>query len=323
MTTDLREAQREVDLFASVGATKFIVTTTNINDELIWPPSYLKSIGKHRARKEDAHFTPRALHHAVPHMLQLAATRRKYTLPDRRIVEAGENLMIRPMSDEISFVQLDDLKITQLEKVLPAAFLIHRTSPGNHQAWIAVADYHGEDRILYNRVLKALGAGDHGATGCTRLAGSENWKPEYLPEPPMISIVEGVPGRVMTTERLTEMGLLAEPRPEAPRDYQPRTNYSVSSSGSRPFPSYEMALEGAPRNSSGTGPDRSKADYWWCYLAAQRGFSVNEIAAELEHRSSKAQEMRDKHKDKHYAFAKAKDASAAWERTASRQRSRA
>ena len=34
-------------------------------------------------------------------------------------------------------------------------------------------------------------------------------------------------------------------------------------------------------NAEGTGPGRNHADYWWCYLAAQRGFMVEEIAAEL------------------------------------------
>ncbi|MBV9506488.1 MAG: hypothetical protein JO323_15945 [Acidobacteriia bacterium] len=330
MPTDLAQAQRMVDLFTSVGATRFIVTNTDINDNLIWPPSYLKSMGRHRARREDAHFTPRALQHSLAHMLSLASIHRRYTLPDGRAAEAGENLMLRPMSDNISFVQLDDLNAEQLDKVRQAAFLIHRTSPGNHQAWLAVADYHGEDRLLYARVLEALGAGDHSATGCTRIAGSENWKEKYLPFPPMISIVEGAPGRVMTPDKLTAMGLLKEPDPALATDIHvgPKTSpraqaLRVSLPGNRTFPSYEMALAGAPRNATGTGPDRSKADYWWCYLAAQRGFSVNEIMTELERRSPKAQEMRYKHKDEHYAHEKAKDATVAWQRAAGPQRSRA
>ena len=41
---------------------------------------------------------------------------------------------------------------------------------------------------------------------------------------------------------------------------------------------------------TGTGPSRSHADFWWCKLAAQRKFSVEEIAAELPKVTEKARE---------------------------------
>jgi hypothetical protein len=41
------------------------------------------------------------------------------------------------------------------------------------------------------------------------MTGSENWKTKYLPEPPMVTIIHAAPGRVMTPERLEQMGLLA------------------------------------------------------------------------------------------------------------------
>ena len=62
------------------------------------------------------------------------------TSAGRGEAKAGENVIIRPMSPDAVFVQLDDLKThEQLERVRPAAFIIHKTSPGNHQAWIAVS----------------------------------------------------------------------------------------------------------------------------------------------------------------------------------------
>jgi hypothetical protein len=97
MPTDLMQAQRMVDLFTSVGVQKFVIASKDINDRLIWPPSYLKSIGKRYARAEDAHFTPLMLQRALGHMLPLTEIRRRHQLPDGRMVEAGENLMIRPV----------------------------------------------------------------------------------------------------------------------------------------------------------------------------------------------------------------------------------
>jgi hypothetical protein len=48
---------------------------------------------------------------------------------------AGENVIIRPMGSGVAFVQLDDLKTQeQIDRVRPAAFIIHETSPGNRQA---------------------------------------------------------------------------------------------------------------------------------------------------------------------------------------------
>jgi len=55
-------------------------------------------------------------------------------------VMTGENVIIRPIGSGVAFVQLDDLKTQeQIDRVRPAAFIIHETSPGNRQAWIAVS----------------------------------------------------------------------------------------------------------------------------------------------------------------------------------------
>ncbi len=141
----------------------------------------------------------------------------------------------------VTFVQLDDLKTDQLDRVRPASFIIFSTSPGNHQAWIAVSGYKGDTVDLCRRVRKALGAGDHSATGSSRLCGTENWKSKYLPEPPMVSIIHGVPGRFMTQERLQEMSLLAEPEP-VKITYAPAR---VSRDYDRPWPSYQITLSRA------------------------------------------------------------------------------
>jgi hypothetical protein len=124
----------------------------------------------------------------------------------------------------------------------------------------------------------------------------------------MISIILGVPGRIMTEQRLKDMALIAEREPT--RAVAAKKIISVKDRG---FPNYQMALDGAPRNSDGTGPDRSKADYWWTYVSAQRGFSVHEIEFGLYRVSEKAVEMRDRLNKPRYAFEKARDAHADWQ----------
>lgn len=69
---------------------------------------------------------------------------------------AGENLIIRPMGQGVAFVQLDDLNAEQLDRVRPAVFIIHATSPGNYQAWIAVSGMsEGKEQRTRARALRA------------------------------------------------------------------------------------------------------------------------------------------------------------------------
>jgi hypothetical protein len=70
-----------------------------------------------------------------------------------------------------------------------------------------------------------------------------------------------------------------------------------------------MSLDKAPRNRDGSGPDRSRADYWWCFLAIQWGHDVIATADRLLEESRKARE-----KGHSYALQAARQASAAVER---------
>lgn len=84
-------------------------------------------------------------------------------------------------------IQLDDLDGATLARVTPAAFLILATSPGNHQAWVAVEGWSGVD--FARRVRKATGA-DPSASGAARVAGSVNFKRKYEPNFPTVAILE-------------------------------------------------------------------------------------------------------------------------------------
>jgi len=77
----------------------------------------------------------------------------------------------------------------------------------------------------------------------------------------------------------------------------------------------KRCVENAPLNHAQTGPDISRADFFWCLMAAQRGWGVEEIAARLMELSAKARENGES-----YARATARNAAGACNR---QQRSRA
>jgi hypothetical protein len=136
------------------------------------------------------------------------------------------------------------------------------------------------------RVREAVGGVDKSASGASRLAGVENWKEKYLPEPPVVAIVQGVPGRVMTAERLQELGLLAEPEPVkliAPARVS-AGNYD------RPWPSYQITLSRTRPKKDGSGPDRSLADFNWAMTSCTGGKSIEDTVAKLLEVSENAQQ---------------------------------
>jgi len=305
MPSDIREAERMLDLFTSVGARTFDVTKT----ELEWPG--------HKKPKWGKTYSPVELRKLLPAMVRTADDRKPIPDSSGRVVYSGENLIVRPKGDVV-FVQLDDLDAERLKRVQSAAFLIHSTSPGNHQAWIAVSGVEGDGKAFIRRVRKAIGDVDTSASGATRIAGVGNWKEKYLPEPPMVSIVSGIPGRIMTPDKLQTMGLLAEPEPAPPEIVKPAPP-RVSARLNRRWPSYAMSLAGAPPNSEGTGPSRSHADFVWCKTALKWGWNEEDTLQKLLEVSEKARSLAEN--DPGYARVTVQNAAAAVGRD--RQRSRA
>ena len=274
---DTAAALRMLDTFTSVGAQSFVVTKTDINQQLIWGKTYQAN----------------DLRRLMPAMVRTAAIRKPCQTSDSETLLAGENVIIRPTSTGVAFVQLDDLNAEQLDRVRPAVFILHATSPGNHQAWIAVSGVpEGKEAFkeFVRRVRKAVGSNDKSASHATRVAGTENFKVKYAPAFPTVSIVETHPGRVMTPDQLESLGLLAPPEPVKETALKFTRRAEGSSSKDRQWPSYERALAGAPPSNDGPGPDRSRADFWWSYLALQRGWSAEDAEAKLVEVSEKARE---------------------------------
>ena len=303
--SDINAAFRMLDTFASFGADSFVVTKTDIRKELKWGKTY----------------SPAELREKLPSMVRTAAIRRPCKVSDTETITAGENLIFRPSGKNVALVQLDDLGAEQLERVRPAAFLIHATSPGSHQAWIAVCglpEGKGEFKEFMRRVRKAVGGNDKAASHATRVAGTENFKVKYSPDFPTVTILETHPGRIMTAAQLEEMGLAAAPEPEvAAPAFTARTGHGKTGSShlrrGKAWPDYARSLAGAPPRLRGSGPDRSMADFIWCMTAIDWGWSIEDTAAKLPEVSEKARE-RVRLGDDGYPLITSQNAAAAVER---------
>jgi len=151
-----------LELFASAGADRFDVTLTNLQGEKI---RYRPNLETQDVRCK------------IPKSLELAQ-------------EQQHNIIIRPrISDKATFfVQLDDLKDTQLLKVQQAAFLTIETSPGNFQAWMAIASSQGVAEKDIGTALRRTTGADISGSGATRLVGSRNYKEKYAPDYPTVTI---------------------------------------------------------------------------------------------------------------------------------------
>jgi hypothetical protein len=191
---------------------------------------------------------------------------------------------------------------------------------GNHQAWIAVSGLkNGEEtKEFARRLRKGVGA-DPSASGATRIAGTTNYKRKYEPDFPRVKIVDAIPGRIVNPAQLDSLGLVAPPEP-APAVIPLRFRRKHSAAeGEGTWPDYERCVTGAPPSKEGDCPDRSMADFFWCMMAAQRGWGIEETANKLMEVSAKAQERARLH-DEGYALISAQNAAAAAERGKQRGR---
>jgi len=249
------EAVRMVDIFASVGVWAFDLTLTDIDQQKQF----------YRAAQ--------------------AAGWLKQTMPARiRDAQAQQHsVILRPISKAgVFLIQLDDLDAAAIKRVKAAAFMTLATSPGNFQAWVAVAGRF-EDKDFPRRVRKAARA-DPSASGATRVAGTANFKRKYAPDFPMVAIASAAPGLTVTPAGLDAMGLVASREIVKARPLQ-------RASGTRRWPSYKMCLDRAPESHSRPGmPRDSIADFVWCMTAISWGHSIENTAARLMQESGKARE---------------------------------
>lgn len=252
-TIAMSAAREMLSLFASVGATHFDVT---LKDERID-----KKISFERRRTLDGLFT------SLPSLLTRAAAEQL-------------DIIVRPQS-KTPLIQLDDLTPAGVERVRAFAFAVIETSRGSYQAWLSVTDA-SEDTA---RKLKATIGADVNASGAVRLCGTKNYKEKYAPDFPTVRLTESSPSRTTTTEELRISELLEE----TPKTTPPRAP-SARRFESRTWPDYSRCLKDAPARNKGEGIDLSRADWQFSLIAADRGFTAQEIADELMRMSEKARQ---------------------------------
>lgn len=135
------------------------------------------------------------------------------------------------------------------------------------------------------RLRIGLGA-DPTASGATRVAGSTNFKPKYAPNYPVITVCHVRPGNQASEADLTSAGFVA------PREIRDTTTTPTlcRSRTRRRWPSYERCVADAPMNHAGTAPDISRADFAFCLIAIDWGWTPAEAGARLMDESAKARE---------------------------------
>src|SRR4051794_17363144 len=99
-----------LDAFASVGARRFDITTTD------------------RAGDKVAFHGNRSLDELRPALAELLRDADRHQ----------HNVIARPRSAGPVLIQLDDIDEEVASRLRTASFLVLRTSPGNYQAWVAV-----------------------------------------------------------------------------------------------------------------------------------------------------------------------------------------
>jgi hypothetical protein len=162
------------------------------------------------------------------------------------------------------------------------SFLVLQTSPGNYQAWVAVAD---GGAGFAQRLRKGSGA-DPTASGATRLSGSLNFKEKHAPHYPRVETVHANPGKVATRSELEALGIVAP----AERMAQAATRTPRRRLGPRGWPDYQRCVDHAPPARGEDRPDVSRADFTFCLLAIDWGWGVEETADRLREVSAKARQ---------------------------------
>jgi hypothetical protein len=166
------------------------------------------------------------------------------------------------------------------------------------------------DEDFARRLRKGIGA-DPTASGATRLSGSINYKEKYAPAFPWVETVHTSLGRIATRPEMECLGMVAPAERVAP---------AVVCGSRRPcprgWPSYQRCIAGAPETREGGRPDISRADFTFCLLAIDWGWSVEETADRSMQESGKAQENGEA-----YALRTARSAATAIERRRGMHRS--
>lgn len=182
-------------------------------------------------------------------------------------------------------LQCDDCDRETMELLKPFALVGWQTSPNNYQVWLAFNDDQDKEAVaqrLFAGVRGILPQSqiNSGSGGATRWIGTRNFKPSRRQQDgtfPLVELVFLQPGRIVTPNELESIGLLAEPVALVASNES-----SHRASATSGWPSYEIALAGAPPRADGEGADLSRADARYATYAFTRyGKTRQQIAEKL------------------------------------------
>jgi hypothetical protein len=255
---NLDQALALLDAFLSVGVTTFDLTLTDLTGRKL-PEGFYSNRALHQ------------LQHQLRRLLPYASAHQ-------------HNVIVRPRPPAgTDLVQLDDLAEPWIDRLVPVSLAVIETSPASYQAWVAVQ---GLAPDLKRRLRQGTGA-DPCASGAMRISGSRNFKARYAPHFPTVKLRVCQPGNLVPRSALELRNLLAPPlsvRPASP----PVARFSASPGW---WPSYQRCMQGAPPARGGEDRrDISRADFTWCMIAIDWGWSITATAARLMELSRKARE---------------------------------
>ena len=255
---DLDQALTLLHAFAGVGVKAFDVTLTDLEGHKL-PKGFYSSCSVHQLR------------HLIRPLLRDANAHQ-------------HNVILRPRPPAgTKLVQLDDLAKPEIDRLAPVSLVVLETSPANYQAWVAVE---GPAPDVHRRLRQATRA-DPCASGAARITGSRNFKAKYAPHFPLVQLLVCHPGNLVPCVTLEKRELLAPLAPDKPA----ALGLARFPGKQRRWPSYQRCVQGAPCVRGGEHrPDISRADFTWCMIAIDWGWSVTATAARLLEQSSKAQE---------------------------------
>ncbi len=260
----LSEAEGTLDAFTSVGAEDVVAVV--VDDTLPY--------GENKV--SDEHLSVREFRRSLPYYLE------------HNLDNPTHSLCVRPRGPR-RLIQVDDCSWEVVRLLLPFAFLVAMTSPGNYQVWIALADvipddeeFKAQKRRLYKKLnpKKDPKGANGGAHGSIRLPGTLNRKParRYADgESPRVQLLSVTPSLVTSLAELDAAGLLAPPpkgmTPEEVRELKAK----LPSGG---WPDINDYL--------GRAGDRSGPECGWAMASFKRGFPRYAIIAKLKEIGPKA-----------------------------------
>jgi hypothetical protein len=260
----LSEAEATLDAFVSVGAKEVVAVV--VDDALPRGENLIS----------DDHLDVDKFRRALPYYFE------------HNLENPTHSVCGRPQS-KLRLIQVDDCSWEVVCLLLPFAFLVAMTSPGNFQVWIALSDvipddeeFKAQKRRLYKKLnpKKDKKGPNGGAHGSIRWPGMLNRKPlrRYADgESPRIQLIGATPGRITSLAELDAAGLLAPlPRKATPEEVRElKTKLPVGG-----WPDINDYLSRAG--------DRSGPECGWAMAAFKRGFPRHSIIAKLKEIGPKA-----------------------------------